>query len=162
MRTVESTAVNVSLDLDALLGVFREHPVQLAILFGSHATGTTHSASDIDLAVEFDAQRPSDPSYNGTFLGLSADLSDTLETDDVDLVDLHAVSPALAEAILENGVLLFGDQERAAELRQQITTSNNETQSPRERLDAALARIDAHLESGDERVPVSGESENEG
>ncbi|MDS0301035.1 nucleotidyltransferase domain-containing protein [Halogeometricum sp. S1BR25-6] len=161
MRTVESTALNASLDLDALLGVLREHPVQLVILFGSHATGTTHSASDIDIAVEFDAQRPSDPSYNDIFLGLSADLSDTLGTDDVDLVDLHAVSPALAEAIFENGVLLIGDQERAAELRQQITTSDTEPQSPRERLDAALARINAHLD-GDDRVPVSGESENDG
>lgn len=162
MRTVESTAVGASFDLDALLSVLREHPVQLAILFGSHATGTTHSASDIDLAVEFDAQRPSDPSYNDTFLGLSADLSDTLGTDDVDLVDLHAASPALAETIFENGVLLIGDQEYAAELRQQITAADTETQSPRERLDAALARINAHLESGDDRVPVSGESENDG
>lgn len=42
------------------------------------------------------------------FLGLSADLSDVLETDDVDLVDLHAVSPALAAAIFEHGVLLVG------------------------------------------------------
>ncbi|WP_129114428.1 type VII toxin-antitoxin system MntA family adenylyltransferase antitoxin [Halegenticoccus tardaugens] len=162
MRTVESTAVDASLDLDALLGVLREHPVQLAILFGSHATETTHSTSDIDLAVEFDAQRPSDPSYNDTFLGLSADLSDTLGTDDVDLVDLHAASPALAEAIFENGVLLIGDQEHAAELRQQVTATDTETQSPRERLDAALARIDAHLDSGEARVPVSGESENDG
>lgn len=161
MRTVESTTVNVSLDLDALLGVLREHPVQLAILFGSHATGTTHSASDIDLAVEFDAQRPSDPSYNDTFLGLSTGLSDTLRTDDVDLVDLHAVSPAFAEAIFETGVLLLGDQERAAELRRQITATNTETQTPRERLDAALARIDTHLESADDQVPVSGESETD-
>ena len=162
MRTVESTAVDASLDLDTLLDVLREHPVQLAILFGSHATETTHAASDIDLAVEFDAERPSDPSYNETFLGLSADLSDTLGTDDVDLVDLHAASPALAEAVFETGVLLLGEQERAAELRQLITAADTETQSPRERLDAALSRIDAHLDSGDAKVPVSGESETDG
>jgi predicted nucleotidyltransferase len=162
MRTVESTAVNTSIDLDALVGVLREHPVQLAILFGSHATETTHSASDIDIAVEFNAEHPSDPSYNETFFELSADLSHTLGTDDVDLIDLHAASPALAAAVFENGVLLLGDQEHAATLCQQITAADTETQLPRERLEAALARMDVDLDRGGSRVPVSGESEDDG
>lgn len=162
MRTAASTAIDASLDLDALRAVLREYPVQLAILFGSHATGTTHTASDIDLAVEFDAHRPSDPSYNDAFLGLSADLSDTLGTDDVDFVDLHAVSPALAEAIFANGVLPVGEQEHAAELRRQITAAESEQQSPRERLNAVLARIDAHLGDDDTGVPVTGGSEDDG
>ena len=84
MKTAESIALDTSLDLDALQAVLREHPVRLAILFGSHATETTHATSDIDLAVEFDEHRPSEPSYNDVFLGVSADLSDALETDDVD------------------------------------------------------------------------------
>lgn len=162
MRTAASTTIDASLDLDALRGVLREHPVQLAILFGSHATGTTHAASDIDLAVEFDAMRPSDPSYNEVFLGLSADLSATLGTDDVDLIDLHTVSPALAAAIFADGVLLVGEQEHAAERRRQLTAAESEQPSPRERLDAALARIDAHLGDGDAGVAVTGESEDDG
>lgn len=162
MRTVEATDVDASLDLDTLQAVLREHPVQLAILFGSHSTGTTHPASDIDVAVEFDAQRPADPGYNDAFLGLSADLSDALGTDDVDLVDLHAVSPALASSIFDHGILLVGNLERAAELRRQVTAADIETQSPRERLDTALARIDSHLDGDDTAVPVAGESENGG
>ena len=126
MRTTASTALDASLDLDALQAVLQEHPVQLAILFGSHATETTHPRSDIDLAVEFDAHRPSDSSYNDVFLGLSADLSDALETDDVDLVDLPAVSPALATAIFENGVHLVGEQAHATELRRQLTAAESE------------------------------------
>ena len=161
MRAVESTVFNTSIDLDALVGVLGEHPVRLAVLFGSHATETTHSASDIDIAVEFDAERPSDPSYNETFFGLSADLSHTLGTDDVDLIDLHAASPALAAAVFENGVFLLGDQEHAATLRQQITAADTETQLPRERLEAALARMDADLDRGGTRAPVSGESEDD-
>jgi predicted nucleotidyltransferase len=158
MRTAASTALDASLDLDALQAVLREHPVRLAILFGSHATEMTHATSDIDLAVEFDTHRPSDPSYNDVFLGLSADLSETLETDDVDLVDLHTVSPALAEAIFEHGVLLVGDQEHATALRRQLTATESESEqpSPRERLDAALARIDAHLDSDDAEVSLTG------
>jgi len=158
MRSAESAAFDDSLGLDDLRGVLQEHPVRLAILFGSHATGETHATSDIDLAVEFDDHRPSDSSYNDVFLGLSADLSETLETDDVDLVDLHAVPPALASAIFETGVLLAGDHERAATLRRELTASESETRSPRERLDAALGRIDAHLDDGGTGVPVTGES----
>ncbi|MEF8826269.1 MAG: nucleotidyltransferase domain-containing protein [Halapricum sp.] len=162
MRTAASTALDVSFDLDALQAVLREHPVTLAILFGSHATETTHTTSDIDLAVEFDAHRPSDPSYNDVFFGLSADLSETLETDDVDLVDLHTVSPALAAAIFEHGVLLVGDQEHAAALRRQLTAAESDQPSPRERLDAALARIDAHLDESDSEVAVTGTAEDDG
>ncbi|WP_254538441.1 type VII toxin-antitoxin system MntA family adenylyltransferase antitoxin [Halomarina litorea] len=162
MRTAESTTLDASLDLDALQAVLREHPVRLAVLFGSHAAETTHATSDIDLAVEFDDHRPSDPDYNDVFLGLSADLSDTLETNDVDLVDLHAVSPALAAAIFENGVLLVGTAEHAAERRRQLTASADDQQSPRDRLDAALERIDDHLGDRDAGVPAAGEAENDG
>lgn len=162
MRDAETTDLDSSLDLDTLRSVLREHPVRLAILFGSHATGTTHSGSDIDIAVEFDDQRPSDPGYNDTFLGLSADLSDTLGTDAVDLVDLQTLSPSLAESIFDHGVLLVGDHDHAAARRREVTAADAETQSPRERLDAALARIDAHLDGGDVGVPVTGDSENEG
>ena len=162
MRTAESTTLGASLDLDALQEVLQEHPVQLAILFGSHAIETTHATSDIDIAVEFDTHHPSDSNYNEVFLGLSADLSETLETDDVDLVDIHTVSPALATAIFEDGVLLVGDHEYAAELRYQLAAAESEQPSPRERLDSALARIDAHLDDSDAGVPASGTAEDDG
>lgn len=153
MRTAETASVDDALDVEALQTLLRDHLVQLAILFGSHATGTAHSASDIDIAVEFDATRPSDSKYNDVFFGLSADLSDTLNTDDVDLVDLHTVSPAVAKSIFDNGILLVGEQTYAATLRQQITAADVEIQSPRERLDAALTQIDAHLDGNENDVP---------
>jgi len=162
MRTAESTALDTTLDLDALQAVLREHPVRLAILFGSHAAETTHATSDVDLAVEFDEHRPSDPSYNDVFLGLSVDLSDALETDDVDLVDLHTVSPPLAAAIFEQGVLLVGAAEHAAERRRQFTARKSDQQSPRDRLDTALARIDDHLDDSDVGIPATGDTEDNG
>ncbi|WP_424018599.1 type VII toxin-antitoxin system MntA family adenylyltransferase antitoxin [Halorientalis pallida] len=161
MRTVESASVDTSLDLDTLRAVLRAHPVKLAILFGSHATGTAHEASDIDIAVEFSDQRPADPNYNDTFFGLSADLSETLETDAVDLVDVRTVSPDLATAIFENGVLLVGEHEHAVELRRQVTQSESDARSPRERLDAAVARIDDHLDTDDTEVSATGGSAEE-
>ena len=155
MKTAESIALDTSLDLDALQAVLREHPVRLAILFGSHATETSHATSDIDLAVEFDEHRPSDPSYNDVFLGLSADLSDALETDAVDLLDIHSVSPALAESIFEQGVLLVGEEAHATELRRQLTTPKADRQPPCDRLDAALASIDDHLAEDDDGVSAA-------
>lgn len=162
MKPTGSVEIDTALDLDTLRAVLREHPVRLAILFGSQATGTTHAASDVDVAVEFESLRPSDPGYNDGFLGLSADLSEQLATDDVDLVDLHAASPALAESIFEHGVLLVGDQDHATELREQLTEPGGEKRSPRERLDAALQKIDAHLDADGSKAPATGEAENDG
>ncbi len=162
MRTAELSTLDASFDVDVCQATLREHPVRLAILFGSHATETTHATNDIDLAVEFDEHRPSDPDYNDVFLGLSADLSDALETDDVDLVDLHTVEPPLAAAIFENGILLVGEAEHATELRRRLTASGDDQQSPRDRLDAALDRIDDHLGDGDTGVPAAGEAEDDG
>ncbi|MFB6252708.1 MAG: nucleotidyltransferase family protein [Halobellus sp.] len=161
MKTVESTPIDPSFDLDTLGDVLREHPVRLAILFGSHATGRTHPESDVDLAVEFESQRPSDPEYNEVFFGLSADFSDALGTDDVDLVDLHAASPELVSAVFEHGILLVGDPTHAEELRRRLSATGKESQSPRERLDAALERIDAHLDGGQTGVPAAGDSDSD-
>jgi Nucleotidyltransferase domain. len=144
MRTAESATLDAG--LDQLQTVFQEYPIRLAILFGSHATETTHPTSDIDFAFAFDECRPSDPNYNDTFLGLSADLSDALETDDVDLVDLHTASPALCRAIFESGILIMGTPEYATECRRQMTARESDRKSPRDRLDAALDRIDDHLD----------------
>ena len=160
MKTAETAALDASL-VETLREVLQEHPVRLAILFGSHATGTAHSASDIDLAVELDSLRPADADYNEAFFGVSADLSAALETNDVDLVDLHSTTPALAASIFEHGVLLVGDQEHAAALREDLTATDDPSLSPRERFDAALARIDAHLDHRDAGVPVQGEREDD-
>ncbi|WP_222914526.1 nucleotidyltransferase domain-containing protein [Natrinema sp. SYSU A 869] len=145
MRTSEEADLDESLPLETLQAVLREQSVQLAILFGSHASRNTHSQSDIDIAVDFDSVHPSDPDYNEVFFGLSADLSDALATDDVDLVDLQTVSPELAESIFEQGVLLIGDPEHATNVRNQLTAAESADRSPRERFDAAIAKIDEHL-----------------
>lgn len=145
MRTSEDAALEESLPLGTLREILREHPVRVAILFGSHATAETHSRSDLDIAVEFEAIRPTDPNYNEVFFGLSADLCETLGTDAVDLVDLRTVSTEVATSIFERGVLLVGDAERVDTLRNELTATESSKRSPRERFDEAVARIDEHL-----------------
>ena len=161
MRTVESISLESHFDIDTVRAVLREHPVRLAILFGSHATETTHDTSDIDIAVEFDEHEPADREYNDVFLGLSVDLSDELKMDDIDLVDLHAVSQPLATAIFENGILLIGNSDHAAELRRELTANGNDQQTPRERLDTALDRINDHLDTDNSGLPATGDVESD-
>ncbi|EJN56926.1 type VII toxin-antitoxin system MntA family adenylyltransferase antitoxin [Halogranum rubrum] len=145
MRTVASAAIDDSLPIETIRGILRDYSVQCALLFGSHATATTHSTSDIDIAVELETTHREDPAYNDAFFSLSADLSEALETDEVDLVDIHTLSPSVAASVFEEGILLVGEPEHAEELRRRVTDRSSDTRSPRERFDDALAKIDAHL-----------------
>lgn len=76
-------------------------------------------------------------------------------------MDLHTVSRAFAAAIFENGVLFVGAHEHATGIRRQLTAAEPEQLSPRERLDAALTRIDAHLDDNDTGEPASGTAEDD-
>jgi predicted nucleotidyltransferase len=147
MRSVEATDIRDTLPLETLRSVLQDHPVQLAILFGSYARGTAHPRSDIDIAIELDTLRPADQDYNDVFFTLSADLSETLGTDDIDLVDIHTLSPTLAETVFDNGICLIGDWAHAAELRYRVVTteSDSDERSPRQRFDTALVKINEHL-----------------
>lgn len=147
MRSAETTDIESSLPLDTIRSVLQEHSVQIALLFGSYATDSTHPRSDIDIAVEFDALTPSDTGYNDALFGLSAALNETLDTDDVDLVDIHTLTPRVAESVFDHGILLVGDRSRAIELRHHLTATTSTERSPRERFDRALAKINEHLDS---------------
>jgi predicted nucleotidyltransferase len=147
MRTVEATGRTFSFPVESVRSTLQEHPVTIAILFGSHAASTPTPQSDIDIAIAFEATRPNNPSYNDVFFGLSVDLSNVFETDDIDLVDLHSMSSSLVEAVFEHGILLVGTEEEATELYQQLTESSTRERSSRNRLDTALAQIDEHLDT---------------
>jgi predicted nucleotidyltransferase len=145
MRSIETADVDGAVPLDVVRSVLDEHPVQFAILFGSHATGDIHSRSDVDIAVEFEGLRPADDEYNETFFGLGADLSEALGTDDVDLLDVHRLSAPLARSVFDEGVLLVGEHARITALRQQSIGDERDERSPRERFDDSLRRIDEHF-----------------
>jgi hypothetical protein len=102
--------------------------------------GAPKRRGDIDI----DGLEPGSPGFNEAFFTLSADLSATLETDDVDLLDVHMLSPGVAKAVFEDGVLLLGSPERVAELRETLPTGDDD-RTPGERLDDAVRRIDDHL-----------------
>jgi predicted nucleotidyltransferase len=145
MKEVGEVELGKRLPIEQLQQLFDERQVSLAICFGSYATGETHSRSDIDFAIEFAKLRPGDESYNDQFFEVYGALSQELDTDDVDLLDIHSLSGSLARTVLTDGILVYGDIERVEHLREQLVKSGGEQRSPGERLDAAIERIDDHL-----------------
>jgi len=143
MRRAAATSIDDRLPVAALRRGLADGPVSIVICFGSQASDDRHSRSDIDIAVEFEEIRPGADDYNDAYFGVLRTLESILETDDTDLVDVHSASPGLARSIFENGVLVYGEPDRAEALASQLCTEPE--RSPRERIDDALERIDQHL-----------------
>jgi predicted nucleotidyltransferase len=84
---------------ESLAPLLKERGLQLVILFGSTATGTSHEHSDIDLGFLFD--QPID------ILDLTNRVITLLHTDNVDVVDLRRASPLLKMSSVKHGVVLY-------------------------------------------------------
>ncbi len=97
------------LDEEAIRAVLEEHPVTVAVLFGSYVRGQQSVESDVDIAVAFDASVTEEDRIPAR-VGLIVDLSDRLETGAVDVTDLDAVDPAVGKHAMECGRLLIGDE----------------------------------------------------
>ncbi len=128
---------------DIVVETLRDHPVSIAYLFGSFARGEAHEQSDIDVAVAF-----ADDSSGrlATRLALGADLALALGTDDVDVVDIETAPTSLVRTIFRDGDRLVGSEAEARRLREAvIEDTEDDSRSPGERFDDALAAIDDHL-----------------
>ncbi len=80
--------------------------VRLAYLFGSHARGTAHGLSDVDLAVLLSTEL-SRAEMSDARLRLISDLIKLLHRNDVDLVILNRAPLLLRQQVLREGTLLF-------------------------------------------------------
>lgn len=122
--------------------VLAGHPVSVAYLFGSRASGDAGPQSDIDVAVSFEGLEPGDGRYTETLLSLSVDLATALGTDDVDVVDLDTAPPSLVRAVLDRGIRLIGSDDPETLVER---ARGAEGASARERFDTFLAATDEHL-----------------
>ena len=84
--------------------------VELAMLFGSMATGRSHAGSDVDVAVLCTS-----PLTAERKLALVADLAQVTGRP-VDLVDLQTAGEPLLGQILQHGKRLFGSDEALGKL----------------------------------------------
>ena len=76
-----------------------KHNLEFVVLFGSQATGRTHAASDIDIAV-ISKQELNIPR-------LMREASELFEREDVEIVDLGRASPTMMYAVVQEGKLLY-------------------------------------------------------
>jgi predicted nucleotidyltransferase len=120
--------------------VISQYPLSLVLVFGSAARNTRDSDSDIDLAVEFDDIRPEDDGYSETYLGLLSDLDDALSCN-VDVVDVHTMSPQFAYVVFDEGMLLLGSETRREEIRCTIVGESPSVSEGRDRVSAAAKRL---------------------
>jgi predicted nucleotidyltransferase len=91
--------------------IFKRQKVVFAYLFGSQATGTAGSLSDIDIAVYFDDEVAANERFDFRMKVLG-ELTDLYKTDQVDLVVLNDAPPLLAHRILKEGLLIFSGNDK--------------------------------------------------
>ncbi len=89
----------MEIDREKIKAVAEKYDLEFVVLFGSQATGQTHSKSDIDVAVI---------SRSGVDWGqLFMDLSSLFRRNDVEVVNLAMASPTLWRAVARDGQLLY-------------------------------------------------------
>ena len=92
------------------------HPpgVVSAYLFGSHADGTAHRESDVDVAVVLDRRMlPSRPHRSCLAVELASELIAATHQNAVYVVALNDVSPELAARVITHGRRLYCADEEA-------------------------------------------------
>lgn len=94
-----------------ILDVLRKHPdIQLAIIFGSLATGKAHKESDLDLAI--DLGHPISAIEKSTIINELAAATGR----PIDLVDLRTAGEPLLGQITRHGKRILGEDRHYAEL----------------------------------------------
>ena len=86
--------------------------IRVILQFGSTVTGTTHAASDVDLAVQLDTPALSVE----TILELQEALQSRFPGREVDVAILNRADPLFRKKIMENCRMLFGTSQDFARL----------------------------------------------
>jgi len=131
------------LDREAIRTVLADHPVRLAVLFGSQASETADVLSDVDIAVELEDHARERASQ--TVMELLTGLSIALDRNDIDLSLVGDLKPRVGMAAFTEGELLVGSPERADHHRQQFEqrVTEQSREDLRERFDTVLENVDA-------------------
>lgn len=133
-------------DPDQLREVLADHPVRVAVLFGSQVTGRVDPRSDVDLVVEFDQTVDE---RTDAFLSLLTDLSVALDRNDLDLALVSDIEPRVGRAAFTHGTVLVGSADRIEQLRERFAERANEhrpEETLRERFDETIENLDRLVE----------------
>jgi len=89
--------------IEKLLPIFKESPVERAVLFGSYAKGTQRKSSDVDIVID------SKGKIRGIdFFGVRADITDALNIP-VDLIEVSSIieDSRVQHEIEKTGVVIY-------------------------------------------------------
>lgn len=89
-------------DKRKIVEIAQKRGLALVVLFGSLATGETHTKSDVDIG--FLSRR--DIEYREAY-AISLEFARIFRNPDVELVNLDNVSPELKREVAEHGIVLF-------------------------------------------------------
>ncbi|WP_275882438.1 nucleotidyltransferase domain-containing protein [Halorhabdus sp. BNX81] len=133
---------------DRLREVLADHPVRVAVLFGSQVTGRIDPTSDVDIVVEFESAVKE---RTDAFLSLLTDLSVALDRNDLDLALVSDIDPRVGRAAFAHGTVLVGTDDRIERLRERFDERADERRSEealRERFDRTIENINQLVETG--------------
>lgn len=129
-------------DLAAIRRVLRAHPVRLALLYGSAATGTMHADSDYDVAVYFEGG-PENPEYARRFTALRTALNGCVARE-VDVVGLKTLGPRFAGRITETAEVIYDPENAAESLLDGLSIERPTKEDLEKETDELLDRLNAN------------------
>ena len=140
MAPEEPTRTALNTDTEKRLETLcADHGVELAVVFGSSAR-RADAAGDLDLAVAFADHRPTDPGYASVFLDLRAALASALDPE-IDLVDIRSMPPRFASVVFEDGVVVYGSEDRLRTLADRLAGDPPSVAEASARVSAAATRL---------------------
>ncbi|TAK67454.1 MAG: nucleotidyltransferase domain-containing protein [Bacteroidetes bacterium] len=91
---------------DTVKEQLRQHGVQLVYLFGSHAEGTNHPMSDVDIGVVMD-YKSLENNANDLYINLFDIFTDVFPNESIDIVFLQRAGLELCFDVICHGKVLF-------------------------------------------------------
>lgn len=135
----ESESGELAEVIEVLRQYLAEQPVEFALLFGSHATGTATDRSDLDLVLKFPTTMGDEERFRRRNR-IAGELMARLGREDVDVSDLDQLPTAIAHAALQEGIRLVGDEKAVDANREETAAAYQRTADDRQQSREALLR----------------------
>lgn len=91
-----------AIDKDSIKTLAEKHGLSLVVLFGSQATGKTHTGSDTDIAFFSTNQKDM-----RQIAQMQMEFSEALKIKDIELVDIAGKVPLFLKQVADQGVVLY-------------------------------------------------------
>lgn len=134
-------------DISRLGDALGGYPLDVAVLFGSAASGETTELSDLDVGVKF--QEDVSAEERISFMDeITAEVIGEAGFSAVDLVDLERVPAAVAYRALDTGKVLVGDEADVTRIKERFLREKLDFQPVKQQWKEALSQRVAGVQRG--------------